>query len=65
MKTLKRLAVAIVLVAGLGMAFTSCSESAYYDDPVNLPIHDVENPIERPGISPYQKNAPTGKVKVN
>ena len=53
MKTLKRLAVAFVLVAGLGMAFASCSESAYYDDPVNLPIHDKDHPIERPGISPY------------
>ena len=51
MKTLKRLAVAMVLVAGLGMAFTSCSESAYYEDPVNLPIAEPVNPI---GPAPEQ-----------
>ena len=45
MKTLKRLAVAFVLVAGLGMAFASCSEDVYYEQPVN-PIEQVPvNPI--------------------
>ena len=48
MKTLKRLAVAFVLVAGLGMAFASCSDN-YYEDP-GTPSNPIEqipyNPIE-------------------
>ena len=51
MKTLKKLAVALVLVAGLGMAFASCSDN-YYENPENLPIPPGMNPIE-PEKSPY------------
>ena len=45
MKTLKRLAVAFALFAGLGVVFASCSEDVYYEDPVN-PIEQIPvNPI--------------------
>ena len=49
MKTLKKLAVAFVLIAGLGMAFASCS-----DDYTDIP-GEPSNPIERPEIEPYQQ----------
>lgn len=43
MKTLKRLAVAFVVVAALG--FVSCSEDTYYEDPVQPVPPTIENPI--------------------
>ena len=48
MKALKRLAVAFVLITGLGMAFASCSDD--YTDIPGEPTH----PIERPEIDPYR-----------
>ncbi|MDX8340443.1 hypothetical protein SLH46_14670 [Draconibacterium sp. IB214405] len=52
MKTLKKLAVAFVLIAGLGMSLASCNEDAYYEDPVQpLPPETIEQPLP-PYIEP-------------
>lgn len=45
MKALKKLAVGFVVVAGLGLAFASCSEDAYYEDPVQPLPPVIENPV--------------------
>ncbi len=45
MKTLKKLAVAFVVVVGLGITFASCSEDVYYEEPVQPLPPTVENPI--------------------
>ncbi|WP_347838566.1 hypothetical protein [uncultured Draconibacterium sp.] len=45
MKNLKRLAVAFVLLAGIGVTMASCSDDYYYEEP------NVSPPIE---VSPEQ-----------
>lgn len=46
MKALKRLSVAFVLLAGLGIGMASCSEDAYYEEPVQPLPPWPENPIQ-------------------
>ena len=53
MKTFKKLAVAFVVVAGLGLTFASCAEDAYYEEPVQpLPPEIIEQPLP-PVIEPH------------
>ncbi|MCY1722989.1 hypothetical protein OU798_21760 [Prolixibacteraceae bacterium Z1-6] len=53
MKTFKKLAVAFMLVAGLGLGFASCSDDAIYEEPekdISLPGTDY--PV-KPGPELY------------
>ncbi|WP_346854761.1 hypothetical protein [uncultured Draconibacterium sp.] len=52
MKTLKRLAVAFVLVAGLGLGFTSCSDEYYEEPGKEIPLPPGTDYPTKPGPSP-------------
>ncbi len=53
MKNLKRLAVAFVLLAGIGVGMASCSDDYYYDEPEKIkPLPGPEYPT-KPGPDPY------------
>ena len=45
MKTLKKVTVAFVLFAIMGVGFVSCSEDTYYEEPIQPLPPTVENPI--------------------
>ena len=51
MKKLKRLAVAFVLLAGIGVAMASCSDDIYYEDPLPTPPIEV-SPEQPPIVNP-------------
>nr|WP_321353739.1 hypothetical protein [uncultured Draconibacterium sp.] len=60
MKKLKRLAVAFVLIAGVGFGMASCSDDYYYEEPVQPLPPSAENPMvpgtdypTKPGPDPY------------
>lgn len=53
MKTLKKLAAAFVVLAALGVSFASCSEDAYYEEPVQpLPPEQITQPLP-PNVEPH------------
>lgn len=45
MRNLKRLAVAFVLIAGVGFGMASCTDDYYYEEPVQPLPPSVEHPI--------------------
>ena len=52
MKTVKKLVVTFVVVAGFGLTFASCAEDAYYEEPVQpLPPEEITQPLP-PAINP-------------
>ncbi|WP_297091004.1 hypothetical protein [uncultured Draconibacterium sp.] len=54
MKNLKRLAVAFVLVAGIGVTMASCSDDAYYEDPEKeIPMLPETDYPTKPGPEAY------------
>lgn len=49
----KKVAIALVMLVGMGVAFASCSEDAYYEDPVQpLPPEEITQPLP-PNIEPH------------
>ena len=54
MKKLKRLAVAFVLLAGVGVAMTSCSDDYYYEGPEKeIPMLPGTDYPTKPGPEAY------------
>jgi hypothetical protein len=52
MKTLKKLAAAFVVLVAMALTFASCSEDAYYEDPVQpLPPEEITQPLP-PTVNP-------------
>ncbi len=54
MKKLKRLAVAFVLLAGIGVGMASCSDDYYYEEPEKIkPLPPGTDYPTKPGPEPY------------
>ncbi|MDX8340445.1 hypothetical protein SLH46_14680 [Draconibacterium sp. IB214405] len=47
MKTLKKLAVAFVVLVAMGATFASCNEDAYYEEPIDIQ-HQIPVEITNP-----------------